>query len=101
MSACEVETETCEERSIRLKSKFFKTLDQSVVKIVKHNVQLDFFQTVEETQVDKLIRIVDEIRLSSNKVRKAMFARDCEKEKRITDLENRLAILERNICRGK
>ena len=99
MSACEIET--FDERSFRLKSKFFKTLDQSLVNIVKHNVQLDFWHTIEETQVDKLIRIVDEIRLSSNKVRTGLYAENVALKKRVTELEERLSHIEKGFCYGK
>lgn len=37
---------------------------------------------------------------SCTKVRKSLFARDNKQDKRLNDLEERLALLERNICIG-
>lgn len=80
---------------------FLKTVDQNLIKVKKHELQYDFFLTEEETEVERLIRMTEEIKTSTNKVRKKLFANDGDKEKRIRDLEERLAILERYICIGK
>ena len=79
---------------------YFKNVDQSQIKLVKHELQYDFFMSESETEVERLIRMTEEIKASTSKVRKKLFANDGDKEKRISDLENRLAILERNICHG-
>lgn len=62
------------------------------------SVQLDFFKSNEECELDSLRIQVLEIKKSSDKVRKSLFARNGELLKRISDQEERLAILERNIC---
>lgn len=59
-------------------------------------LQLDFFQSLSESESLKAeLRLVKE---SSDKVRKAMFARHNELSKKYIELTERLYILEKNIC---
>lgn len=61
-------------------------------------VQLDFW---EETEISILKAKVEKVEDSSNKVRKSLFAKNGELTKKINELEERLTLLERNICHGK
>lgn len=60
-------------------------------------IQLDFFQ--EHDEVSVLKNELEKVRASSEKVRKALFARHGELAKNYLDLLQRLEVLERNICR--
>ena len=64
------------------------------------SVQLDFFKTDEECEIDSLRLEVRNIGISTTKVRKSLFARNNEIEKLVRELSTRLEIIERNICRG-
>jgi hypothetical protein len=55
----------------------------------------------ENTELAMLRREIESVDLSSNKVRKALFARHGELAKMYMDLHNRLEIIEANICKGK
>lgn len=63
--------------------------------------QLDFWKTEEESEIDALRERIDAVKASNDKVRKAMFGRHGDLNKRLTDLEERFAIIERNICHGR
>lgn len=63
-------------------------------------LQLDFFRTPEECEIIQLRGQIKDIEISTGKVRRALFARHGELAKITLDLENRLQILERNICKG-
>lgn len=63
-------------------------------------VQLDFFKSEEQCEIDALHSAVASIKLSSDKVRKGTYARINEIGKRQDELELRLGIIERNICKG-
>jgi hypothetical protein len=63
-------------------------------------VQLDFFKTAEECEIDALRLEVAKIRESSDRVRKGAYARLNELGKECADLKMRLEIIERNICHG-
>ncbi len=60
-------------------------------------IQLDFFK---ETEISILETRMDKCEKTSNNVRKSLFAKNGELTKRLTELEERLSILERNICYG-
>jgi hypothetical protein len=60
-------------------------------------VQLDFF---EETDLSIVKARMDKVEDSANKVRKSLFAKNGELTKKINELEERLSLLERNICHG-
>jgi len=57
--------------------------------------QLDFF---EESETSILKARMEKCEESANKVRKSLFAKNGELTKKINELEERLTILERNIC---
>ncbi len=59
--------------------------------------QLDFF---EETETSILKARMEKCEESANKVRKSLFAKNGELKKKIDDLEERLSLLERNICKN-
>jgi len=63
-------------------------------------IQLDFFKSEEQSEIDALRERVDAIGISSTKVRKSLYARNGELNKKMTDLETRMEIIERFICRG-
>ena len=62
-------------------------------------MQMDLFEDNNDTDI--LMREIDGIRESNDKVRKSLFSRHAELAKRYIELHNRLEILERNICHGK
>jgi dynactin complex subunit len=57
--------------------------------------QLDFF---EESETSILKARMEKCEESASKVRKSLFAKNGELKKKIDELEERLTILERNIC---
>ncbi len=59
-------------------------------------VQLDFFQNEE----DLLFVEIQKVKESSDKVRKSIYARHNELERKYNDLLHRLDIFERHICRS-
>lgn len=62
------------------------------------SAQLEFF-IEEKSEVEYLRDDIKEVKESSNKVRKSMFARHGELARKYMELHERLQILERNICR--
>jgi|GEM_PF-1152650 len=83
-----------------IQEKFFNSLEPSLVKTIKHEVQYDFFLTPQESETEMLIREVDGIKYSTSKVRRALFARNGELQRKMLELEERLAVIERGLCRG-
>lgn len=63
-------------------------------------IQLDFFKTEEESKIDCLYEEFEKVKDSSTKVRKSLFARNGELTKQYNELNDRLSIIERNICKG-
>ncbi len=63
-------------------------------------IQLDFFKTESESEMDALRLDLEKIRKSTDKVRKGTYAKINEYGKKTLDLELRLELLERNICKG-
>jgi len=61
-------------------------------------IQLDLFKSSEECEIDALRREMASVKLSSEKVRKALFARNGELVKRVLELEDRLSVIERGLC---
>ncbi len=61
-------------------------------------VQLDFFE--KKSEIELLEEELRAVKLSNDKVRKAMFARHGELAKMYLDLLGRLEIIEKNICKG-
>ena len=88
----------CELNDYTIQKRYFANLDQTKLKTVKHELQLDFFRTESESEVDRLIRMTEEIRDSTGTVRRKLFAENSELKRKVLDLESRLAILERHIC---
>jgi len=64
-------------------------------------IQLDFWKSSEECEIDALRIQYAELKKSTEKVRKAMFARNGELTKRILELEDRIQYIERGLCYGK
>jgi hypothetical protein len=64
-------------------------------------IQYDFFKTEEESELEALRKRVEEIDASSHRVRKGIYARHGELFKIINDLEDRLKIIERNLCKNE
>lgn len=62
--------------------------------------QLDFFKTQEECEKEAMFEYIESIKISTDKVRKSLFAKNGELSKKIIDLELRLEIIERNICKS-
>jgi hypothetical protein len=91
MSACE---------NYQSRNKFFETVDPSHIKIIKHEVQYDFFLTPIESETEMLVREMDGVKISVTKIRKALFARNGDLQRKMLELEERLNIVERGICRG-
>jgi len=83
-----------------IQEKFFNSVDPSLVKIIRHEVQYDFFQTKEESETEMLVREMDGVKVSVTKIRKALFARNGDLQRKMLELEERLNIVERGICRG-
>jgi len=54
----------------------------------------------EESEIQALRKEVQAIGASSTKVRKGTYAKIGELNKIVIDLQERLAIIERNICKG-
>lgn len=63
--------------------------------------QLDFFKSEEECQFQALRKQLSDVKVSNDKVRKALFTRHGYLMKKIIQLEEWLKILERNICQRK
>lgn len=64
-------------------------------------IQLDFFKTPEESEMEALRGEIERLNKSLDKQRKALFARSNEVGKMCYEMNARLEIIERNICRGK
>jgi septation ring formation regulator EzrA len=60
-------------------------------------IQLDFFKDVESEEC--LREEIARVKASNDKVRKSMFAKHGELAKLYVELDHRLNIIERNICR--
>ena len=64
-------------------------------------IQLDFFKSNEESWQEALEARMDKCEASATKVRKGQFAHIGELKKMYNDMNDRIQIIERNICRGK
>lgn len=64
------------------------------------SMQLDFFAE-KKTELDYIREDLENVRKSSDKVRKGIFAHHAELAKKYLELHERLQILERNICKGE
>jgi hypothetical protein len=63
-------------------------------------IQLDFFKTDEELIIEDIQKRVEAIKISSDKVRRGTYARLNEQSKILLDLEERLSLIEKYICKG-
>ena len=52
----------------------------------------------EKSELSNLLESVKEVKESSDKVRKSMFARHSDLARKYMDLHERMQIIERNIC---
>lgn len=68
---------------------------------MKMAVQYSLFETREESEHDAIIRKIDELDQSCHRIRKGIFAKHNELLKRNMDLERRMEILEKYICKGE
>ncbi len=59
-------------------------------------LQLDFFEETEITQMKSEIESMSE---SLNRIRKGLYAKNGSLEKKYQELDERLGIIERNICK--
>ena len=64
-------------------------------------IQLDFFKTPEECERDSIRHSLEQVKKTTEKLRKGTYARMNELTRESIDLRARLEILERNICRGE
>ncbi len=61
-------------------------------------LQLDLFH--EYTEVEALQIEIKSLKKSQDKLRRALFARHGELAKKYCDLQDRMDVIERNICKG-
>ncbi len=61
-------------------------------------LQLDFF---EDTEITHIKQEIEKVKQSSDRVRKGMYAKHGALEKKFQELDDRLGIIERNICKNK
>ena len=83
-----------------IQENFLKTVDQTLIKHKKHELQFDFWKSESESEIERLVREMAEVKASTTKVRKGLYAENGSLKNRVLDLEERLAIIERNICNG-
>lgn len=62
--------------------------------------QLDFWKSEEESRLDTIVKNVESVKQSSDKVRRGLYARHGELYKKYMNLEERLHIIEKNICKN-
>lgn len=62
--------------------------------------QLDLFKSPEESEMDALRKAFKDVKESTDRVRKKLFAENGKLIKQITDLTYRMEVIERNICLG-
>jgi len=62
-------------------------------------LQLDMFRTDEEEELIQLRKYVEEVKLSNDKVRKKLFADRGNDRKLLFEVEERLKIIEKFICK--
>jgi len=64
-------------------------------------IQLEFFKTAEECEMEAMRKEIAGCLLSSEKVRKKLFAENGKLTKEVIDLKERLSHLERFVCHLK
>ncbi len=63
-------------------------------------IQLDFFKTEEECELDSLRKSIESIRVSSDKVRRGTYARLNIVSKECAELKADLEIIKMHLCKG-
>ena len=63
-------------------------------------IQLDLFKTIQESEIDHLRMTIEEVKKSSDKVRRGIYAKLSEVTKQCNELNSRFEIMEKNICKG-
>ncbi len=63
-------------------------------------IQLDLWRSPEECEMIAMRETIERIRISQDKVRKRLFADHGKLRGGFEDLSERLAIIERSVCRG-
>lgn len=63
-------------------------------------VQYDFLKTKEESWKEEIEKNIISVKTSSDKVRRGMYAKLGDLQKKNMELEQRLSILEKYICTG-
>jgi hypothetical protein len=63
-------------------------------------IQMDFFKSPIESEMDALRLEMHAVKTSADKVRKSLYARNGELTKRMLELEDRLNNIERGLCYG-
>ena len=64
-------------------------------------IQLDFFESAEQSEMKDMRDKIRGIHQSTERVRKALFARNGEVVKLVMDIDSRLAAIERGLCQTK
>lgn len=64
-------------------------------------IQLDFFKTHEQCEMDCMRRSIEDIRKSSDKVRRGTYANINELKKEVIELKSIVQIITQNICKEK
>jgi len=62
-------------------------------------IQYDLFENQSDSELKAFQDALAEVKLSSDKVRKGLFARHNELAKMYVELHNRMEIIERNLCK--
>ncbi len=63
-------------------------------------IQLDFWETAEQSELNALRNMFAKDHKTLEKVRRGTYARIGKTDQTVADIEARLTILERNICKG-
>ena len=63
-------------------------------------LQLDFFKSKEENEIDEMRRNLSQMHSSLDRIRKGLFARNGELVKQYMELVRRVEIIEKNICKS-
>ena len=63
-------------------------------------IQLDFWETAEQSELNALRNLFEKDHKTLEKVRKSTYAKINKTDQVVADIDARLTILERNICKG-
>lgn len=69
--------------------------------MIELKYKLDFFEEEEEekSEIEYILSDFKEVKETCDKVRKSMYAKHGALEKKYMDLQERMQIIERNICK--